>query len=377
VIVMADRFQVVKNAQDGSPKPMLRVENGKTVLNGELIADGGITARKMAADSISAAALQAGAVRANHVAAGELTADKLAIGLGGNLLYNPIFANQGYGWRDANAKGGDWNGCPNTTAIERTYHQNDYHPKGEVNEAWRLIKISGTQAQFNTLAERRSWVDVCRQFVNVVANKWYIASVYVGGFHCARQLIVEKYHHDEGEYQGAIAMTAIAGQGDVHNRPSDFIVAPTGEFAKGLGQNAKRLFVKFKAPDTGKILLVIWVNHYAKNQTYADFYVARPMLEECTEHTREPSPWQNAGVTAIHGGSIVTKTVTTEQLAADSVTANEIAAGVIGARHVATKSLNANHIATRSLTAELLNVSNLAAISANLGRVTAGTITGT
>ncbi|WP_158074679.1 phage tail protein, partial [Rodentibacter rarus] len=96
-----------------------------------------------------------------------------------------------------------------------------------------------------------------------------------------------------------------------------------------------------------------------------------------TEHTREPSPWQNAGVTAIHGGSVVTKTITTEQLAAGAVTANEIAAGVIGARHIATKSLNANHIASNSLTAELLNVSNLGAISANLGRVTAGTITGT
>lgn len=53
------------------------------------------------------------------------------------------------------------------------------------------------------------------------------------------------------------------------------------------------------------------------------------MLEECTEHTREPSTWQNAGVTAIHGGSIVTRTITAQQIAADTITANEIAAGTI------------------------------------------------
>lgn len=374
VIVMADRFQVVKNAQDGSPKPMLRVENGKTVFNGELIADGGITAQKMAADSISAAALQAGAVRASHLAAGEVTADKLAIGLGGNLLYNPIFANNGYGWRDFNVKGGDWNNCPTTMAVERGYHANDYHPKGEINECWRLITLSGTQAQFNTLADRRSWVDLCRQFVNVVANKWYIASIYVGGYHCAGNLIVEKYSSDERNYQGVVAMTPCSGEGDITQKPSDFIEAYSGHFQKGLGQNARRISVKFKAPETGKILLVMRVSYYAKNQTYADFYCARPMLEECTEYTREPSPWQNAGVTAIHGGSIVTNTITAQQIAANTITTNEIAAGTIAARNMAANSINASHVVSKSLTADKLNVSNLAAISANLGNITGGSL---
>ena len=375
VIVMADKFQVVPNAS-GTPKPIFKVQNGKAVVAGDLIADGEVTASKLAANSVTTGALQAGAVRAEHLAAGQITADKMAIGLGGNLLYNPIFANNAYGWRDFNARGGDWSNCPTTNAIGRGYNKNDYNPKGEQTEEWRLITIHGTQAQFNTLADRGSWVDICRQFVNVVAGKWYIVSSYVGGFHCAGQIIVEKYNGDENQYQGIVAETPIAGQIDVHNKPNNFIDAISGEFAKGLGENAKRIFVKFKAPDTGKILLVFRINRYAKNQTYGDFYLARPMLEECTEYTREPSPWQNAGVTAIHGGSIVTNSITAQQMAANSITANEIAAGAVAAKHIAANSIGANHIATRSLTSDKLNVNSLSAISSDIGRINAGDITG-
>lgn len=346
--------------------------NGIRINTTQLV--GTLQANQIGVNTIGAGALQAGAVRAEHLAAGQITADKLAIGLGGNLLYNPIFANNAYGWIHFNAKGGDWSNCPTTTAIGRGYHKNNYNPKGEQTEEWRLITISGTQTQFNTLADRGPWVDICRQFVNVVANKWYIVSAYVGGFHCAGQIIVEKYNADENQYQGVVAETPIAGHNDIHNKPNNFINAYSGEFANGLGENAKRIFVKFKAPDTGKILLVFRINRYAKNQTYGDFYLARPMLQECVEHTLEPSPWVNAGVTSIHGGSIVTRTITTEQLAANSVTANEIATGAVTAKHVAANSIGANHVATRSLTADKLNVTSLSAISADLGDIKGGSI---
>ena len=89
VIVMADRFQVVKNASDSSPKPILRVENGQTVLNGDLVADGSITTQKLAANSVTTNQLAANSVAArhiaaksigaNHVATHSLTADKLNV----------------------------------------------------------------------------------------------------------------------------------------------------------------------------------------------------------------------------------------------------------------------------------------------------------
>lgn len=93
--------------------------------------------------------------------------------------------------------------------------------------------------------------------VNVVAGKWYMASMHVGGFHCAGNLIVEKYSSDEREYQGVVAMTPCSGQSDITQKPNDFINAYSGHFQKGLGQNARRIFVKFQAPETGKILLVM------------------------------------------------------------------------------------------------------------------------
>ena len=338
---------------------------------------GTLQADQIGANTIGAGALQAGAVRAEHMAAGQITADKLAIGLGGNLLYNPIFANDAYGWTGFNAKGGDWSNCPITNAFGRGYHKNNYHPKGEQTEEWRLLSISGTQAQFNTLADRDSWVDICRQFVNVIPNKWYIVSAYIGGYHCAGRMIVEKYDTNEVQYHGVVAESPTVGQEDVYNKPINFITAHIGGFSNGLSDSAKRIFVKFKAPETGKISLVFRVDRYTKNQTYGDFYLARPMLEECTEYTTQPSPWQNAGVTAIHGGSIVTNSITTQQMAANSITANEIAAGAVAAKHIAVGSIGAEHIATRSLTSDKLNVSSLSAISSDIGRITAGTITGT
>lgn len=349
--------------------------NGVQIKTTQLV--GTLQANQIGANTIGAGALQAGAVRAEHMAAGQITADKMAIGLGGNLLYNPIFDNNGYGWFGFGATGGDWAGCPVPSAFERTYNKNQYFPKGEKNEAWRLIAINGTSQQFNTLIDKGAWLDVSRQFVNVVANKWYMASVYVGGFNCAGELVIESYDADGLSYQGLLAQSMTAGDENIHNKPSNFMSAHSGWFQDGLSQNAGRAFVKFKAPTTGKILLLIRVNHFSRDKTHAAYYVSRPMLEECTEYTTQPSPWQNAGVTAIHGGSIVTKSITTQQMAADSITANEIATGAVAAKHVAAGSIGATHIATRSLTADKLNVTSLSAISSNIGRINAGDITGT
>ena len=349
--------------------------NGVQIKTTQLV--GTLQANQIGANTIGAGALQAGAVRAEHMAAGQITADKMAIGLGGNLLYNPIFDNNGYGWFGFGATGGDWAGCPVPSAFERTYNKNQYFPKGEKNEAWRLIAINGTSQQFNTLIDKGAWLDVSRQFVNVVANKWYIASVYVGGFNCAGELVIESYDADGLSYQGLLAQSMTAGDENIYNKPSNFISAHSGWFQDGLSQNAGRAFVKFKAPTTGKILLLIRVNHFARDKTHAAYYVSRPMLEECTEYTSQPSPWQNAGVTAIHGGSIVTNSITAQQMAADSITANEIATGAVAAKHIAAGSIGATHIATRSLTADKLNVTSLSAISSNIGRINAGDITGT
>ena len=299
VIVMADKFGIVANANDGNVKPVFSVANGQVGIRGDL------------------------------VVAGSVTRDKLSSSGGGNLLMNPLFDNDGYGWRDANTKGGDWNNCPNTWVEQRIQNDNNYTPRGLEKERWRWLGISGTVEQFNIAADRQPWVDVVRGFQSVVKDKWYIFSAYVGGWNCGGQVIVEKYSANEQSYQGVVA-SAYVGASNVHNKPSNYLDAPSGYFERGVAQDTKRVFVKFKAPDTGKVLFVFRVHLYAKNVTAADFYVARPMLEECTEHTTEPSPWQNAGVTQVHGGSIIADTIRGDHIQANQeIRAPRITGGVI------------------------------------------------
>lgn len=287
VIVMADKFGIVANANDSNVKQVFSVANGQVGIRGDLVVSGSVTR------------------------------DKLSSSGGGNLLYNPIFANDGYGWQYFGARGGDWSNCPSINVQSRGFSINDYHPKGETGEHWRMLSFNGSVEQFGVAASRRPWVDVCRRFENVTAGKWYIASIYVGGFNCAGGLIVEKYDNKGTVYQGVVAMTEAAGQDNISRKPNNFLHAPTSEFKNGVGEGARRIFVKFKAPETGKILIILRVSYFAPNVTYADYYCARPMLEECTDLTTEPSPWKNAGVTEVHGGSIIANTIRGEHIQAN------------------------------------------------------------
>lgn len=300
VIVMADKFGIVANANDGNVKPVFSVANGQVGIRGDL------------------------------VVAGSVTRDKLSSEGGGNLLMNPLFDNDAYGWRDAGVKGGDWSNCPNVNVVQRS--RNDaktYHPKELQNERWRLLTFSGTETQFNTLADRMPWVDVIRCMVSVVKDKWYIFSSYVGCHFCGGQLLVEKYSTDEKSYLGLIG-SANVSSGNVTNPFPHFLDAPSGYFENGVAQNTPRAFVKFQAPETGKVMLIFRINRFVKNRTYSDAYMARPMLEECLATSTQPSPWQNAGVTEVHGGSIIANTIRGDHIQANQeIRAPRITGGTI------------------------------------------------
>ncbi|MWQ48184.1 phage tail protein, partial [Glaesserella parasuis] len=325
VIVMADKFNVVKNARDGNVKPMFSVVNNKVAVNGDLIADGIVSARMMAANSIAAGSIQGGAVRANHVAVGELTADKFAVGLGGNLLLNPIFANVNV---DDGVPHGWAKGTVNGTVTFRANTDKNYglRSMGLPNE--NCILIRRTDISTTNYAELVQVVPVNRRM-------WYMASVYMGNHRCVKTELIIEYLNANGT---AISATHKTG----------------GNGFTGL-ETAERVFIKFQAPvNCEKVRFCLRQTGITARNTNALMLVARPMLEECTAHTRGPSPWQNSGVTAIHGGSIVTNTITAQQ--------------------IATKTITADEIASKTLTADKLNINSLSAISANLGAVTAGSI---
>lgn len=311
---------------------------------------GTLQADQIGTNTIGAGALQAGAVRAEHMAAGQITADKLAIGLGGNLLYNPIFANiQSNGL----PHGCNWWGSGTSRNIRALSKQ--------ANDAWGVTSYLQNENQliFEIDGDAHAIGTVSMDKTSVIGGKWYALSAYMGAHRAESRLTARCFLKD-------------GGYTDFHSdKFSGF------SFRGGLGGYTKRAFVKFKTPeDVESVQVLFWIIANS-NESNKHLRVARPMLEECTEYTTQPSPWQNAGVTAIHGGSIVTNSITAQQMAANSITANEIATGAVAAKHIAAGSIGADHIATRSLTSDKLNVSSLSAISSDIGRITAGTITGT
>ena len=324
--------------------------NGIRINTTQLV--GTLQANQIGVNTIGAGALQAGAVRAEHMAAGQVTADKLAIGLGGNLFYNPIFANPTngvpHGWTLSEV------GLENNQKGERRCFQDpDYGLKrGGYLPNENVVRFH------NRRTNNGSTRTGIYQNVPVTANSWYIVSAYMGNHNCTK---VEIYI-------------------DVRGRNGEWLLhktvgVPRNKTFVGIN-DAERAFIQFQVPSNGVSVDVFFFFYDAdgSNSNGCWMFLARPMLEECTQYATQPSPWVNAGVTSIHGGSIVTRTITTEQLAANSVTANEIATGAVTAKHVAANSIGANHVATRSLTADKLNVTSLSAISADLGDITGGSI---
>lgn len=320
---------------------------------------GTLQADQIGANTIGAGALQAGAVRAEHIATGQITADKLAIGLGGNLLKNPIFSNPvngvPRGWLaiddDRIDKFGNYTSreCfqdPDFGPRKNGYLQNENLLKWQI----RKVGIDGVRVGIS-------------QRVNVASNKWYMASAYMGNHRSKNVQMFINEKSENGESNGTYAFNLQDN------------VAPFFDF-----NSAKRGFIKLKTKaNTASLDIYFLLYDRVDNAQFdsAYMFISRPMLEECTEFSTEPSPWRETSITSIDGGSIVTNSITAQQIAADSITSNKIATGAVAAKHIAAGSIGADHIATRSLTSDKLNVNSLSAISSDIGRITAGSITGT
>lgn len=310
-----------------------------------------ITADKMAPNSVTTGAIEAGAVRAEHLAAGSVSADSMAIGLGGNLLYNPIFANEAEGWETRGFN-----------------HVVDIRNETNNNDSWvskQQFLPNENLARFKFRCDNPNIEDGGNVFyisttAPVSKGKSYIFSAYAAGHRCRVKL-------------------SVVLRSSTHKYLRQHFSDHANRAFHETLDDADRLSIKFNIPlDSEAVKVSLYIAcEKAGNFDNSILFAMRPMLEECSPHATQPSTWQNAGVTAIHGGSIKAKTILTEQLGANIITANEIAAGAVGANHIATKSLTANHIVARSLTANELNIGTLSAISSNIGTVTAGKITGT
>lgn len=301
---------------------------------------GAITTDKIGANQITSANISTAAIRSEHLASSQVTADKIAVGLNGNLLNNPILANEAYGW---SKYASSTNNTPLLYEFRNRTTGAKWHPQDTL-ENENVIKMR-IRADDNI---NFGFADPIYQTVRLVPYKWYIFSCYAQLYRTNGKLLVEKYNNDGTSYIGEI--------GSQSNPMND------GSASSAIG-NMSRYFIKFQAPDTGWVRLGFrcYGNTLGNNP---DCYIARPMLEECIETTVVPNSWQNSGVTSIHGGSIRTRTITTEQIQAGAITSNEIAVNAV----------QANNVQAGAITADKVNIANLSAISSDFGEIRAGSV---
>lgn len=254
VIVMADKFGIVANANDSNVKQIFSVANGQVGIRGDLVVSGSVTR------------------------------DKLSSSGGGNLLYNPIFANNGHGWVQARR-----NNTYTPIIQYRKQSRADWYPIDALSgESVIYVGLSGWAPGVTNMG----WSDAARITVNVEPGKWYIFSCYANFYGVSGGLVVEELSNT-GSFVRLLSYVT-----------SDYV---SGTAKNGIAGYSRK-FAKFRAPESGLVSLCVRAEG-GVTVNKPDVYVARPMLEECYESTTEPSPWQNAGVTQVHGGSIIADTI--------------------------------------------------------------------
>nr|DAO86021.1 MAG TPA: tail protein [Bacteriophage sp.] len=282
VIVMADKFGIVANANDSNVKQVFSVANGQVGIRGDL------------------------------VVAGSVTRDKLSSGGGGNLLYNPILANNAHGFYENRGNGNLETG--GVTRISR------YVSNSVVNDLLPTENVLVTEVYASSsLNKNDRWWSPLIANVKVTKGRRYCFSAHTHAWRCGAQLLVEEMTSSWG-FVRTIKSGALIGAQGIGNQ--------SGSFDGKSIDSGTRQHIFFTAPESGHVSLHVRLKFTGYWE--ASCMIARLMLEECTEHATEPSPWQNAGVTEMHGGSIIANTIRGDHIQANQeIRAPRISGGEI------------------------------------------------
>ena len=279
VIVMADKFGIVANANDSNVKPVFSVADGQVGIRGDL------------------------------VVAGSVTRDKLSSGGGGNLLYNPILANNAHGFYENRGNGNLETG--GVTRISR------YVSNSVVNDLLPTENVLVTEVYASSsLNKNDRWWSPLIANVKVTKGRRYCFSAHTHAWRCGAQLLVEEMTSSWG-FVRTIKSGALIGAQGIGNQ--------SGSFDGKSIDSGTRQHIFFTAPESGHVSLHVRLNFTGYWE--ASCMIARLMLEECTDYATEPSPWQNAGVTEMHGGSIIANTIRGDHIQANQEIRSPIISG--------------------------------------------------
>lgn len=266
VIVMADKFGIVANANDGKVKPVFSVANGQVGIRGDLFV------------------------------AGSVTNDKLSSGSGANLLQNPIFSNDAHSWYDNKGNGSLE---PLVTKLTRRTSQSF---AGLVSSGAVLIsEVTANQSV-------SSWWQVAAQKVSVIPGQRYCFSAYVDAWSCTGELMIQEWDATDNWVKD------FAYSGKFGRNISGYSQSGAMEEKTGNIDSRTRKSVFFTAPQSGIVALVVRMADIQRSSTIK---VANAMLEECNASSLEPSSWSNSGAGPVHGGSIIANTIRGEHIMAN------------------------------------------------------------
>ena len=322
VIVMADKFGIVANANDGNVKPVFSVADGQVGIRGDL------------------------------VVAGSVTRDKLSSGGGGNLLDNPIFANDAYGWGENRGNGAL---AGQTTSLVRRMSSKF---SGLVTNSSVMI------AEVRADSSVSSWWQVVTQTVSVAPGRRYCFSAYVDAWACTGELMVQEIASDGKSWVRDFAFSGKKGRSIAGYSQSGVLDEGNGSI-----QSSTRSHVFFTAPSSGYVSVACIMRDI---KSASVLKIALPMLEECTEHTIEPSPWQNAGVTEMHGGSIIANTIRGDHIQANQ----EIRAPRITGGTITGNTINGTTIKGSDISGTNISGGTVTGATVKGGRIEGGVISG-
>lgn len=267
----------------------LVVAYGRTVIDGDHIKTGTITAVQADIESFRSNILTAGAIKADMLDAGIITSDKMAIGVSGNWLLNTDHrqGTLGYtGWSSVapyalDLDKGAWS--PSTGALH-------------------LHQDNGNTSAFGGIYPADKFGRVV--FPVVPAQRVQL-SAYVAAHRCLAGLSLHFRDKNGAELSAVSTPLQAVGTGadkslSNYTRLHQFVTVPADavdcwpEFVKG-------------ATEPG--------------QTDSHMWVTRMYLGEASSGQTEPTPWSGSTPTIINGGSIETKSIKAESIDVDKLSA--------------------------------------------------------
>lgn len=255
-----------------------------------------VTAEKIDFDSMIGRLAQFQFVEATMLKAGSVNADALAVGSSTNMLTDPGFESDGYGWSLTHvlAPTNQGYGPPGGSA---------YYLAGTSNKT--LLVSHGTGGSPNTVASYFT------QDIAVEASHTYMASVYTGAHRCVVGVYVDFF-----DANGNL----LVGQNVLADQLNDE-VAPGGQSLAAF----KRVWYRAKAPANAvRSRFTLFKRGTKAGQSDSWLFAVRPYLGEVLPNQTAVPPWDAAGATIIGPGSIKTGTLSAISADLGSVTAGSL-----------------------------------------------------